>query len=94
MVTINGMQKTLESWLVQANEALHRMRCCRADTMLDFARLDAVGFVMMVDAMYGMGATITPEVADTWHNIKRGTLKAGTVSQATMPDQRAQVSVP
>lgn len=65
-----GTIRTYEQWLSQTNYALHLMRCARATTMIDFADRDPVGFVMMVDAMHGLGATITPEVIDLWQMMK------------------------
>ena len=78
-----GMQVTYSRWLSQACDALHRMRCVKADSMIDFSERDPGGFVLMVDAMFGMGSTITPDVNERWHMIKRGTPKAGKEIRAT-----------
>lgn len=89
-----GTIKTYEQWLSQADYALHLMRCARADSLLDFADRDPVGFALMVDAMFAIGATITPEVNDRWNMIKRSAQGAGKVSRATTPDLSTEVSLP
>ncbi len=84
MTVIQGMRKTYEQWLMLANDGLHLMRRCGADTMIDFSVRDLEGFCIMVDAMKGLGSTITPEVEQIWRQMK-GIPQVGNVSQATRP---------
>jgi len=59
-----GMQHRYETWLSQANYALHRMRQVRADTLEDFLSADPWGFRLLVDAVDGLKATIPPDVRE------------------------------
>jgi hypothetical protein len=70
-----GMVKTYEQWLSQANHGLHLMRCARAETMIDFSVKDPLGFTLMVDAMVGLGTTLTPDVKEIWTQMRNDTLQ-------------------
>lgn len=89
-----GMQRTYEQWLSQANDGLHRMRCARADSMIEFSEKDPGGFRQLVDAIEGLHSTICPEVRQRWYEVRVDTLLSGKPPRSTSSAQSVKVSVP